>query len=153
MMKLLLLLGILPLVSLSQSGKSKLQFQYRDAIEHFLANTNKSFLPKQDTVYFMSIDKANARKLPNQLYAYHLKFISWEDAQMLLKSRASLEVYQVFTTKFESSQYSIHFLPATISIEGMERNYSNACVIGYKKQSRSRHFQYERMLCGFNAVM
>lgn len=153
MKKFLLSLLFLPFVSYSQSVKGHIQFQYRDAIEHFLTNPDKSFLPKQDTIYFMSIDKADVGKLPNQISGYYLKFISWEDAQMLLKSRTSLEVYQVFATKFESSQYSIHFLPATISIEGMERNYSNACVIGYKKQSRSRHFQYERMLCGFNAVM
>ena len=65
MRKLLIAICILPFISYGQNAKNS--FQYKDAIEHFLAYPNKSFVPAQDTVYFLSVDKAKAETLPKTI--------------------------------------------------------------------------------------
>lgn len=149
MRTLLIALYILPFISYSQFVNGS--FQYKDAIEHFLAYPDKSFVPEQDTIYFLNIDKTVTDKLPNTINTYKLKFISWEEAQEMVKSKVGLKVYQVLTTSFKKSEYKIHFLPVIFSNEGVERDYANACIVGYKKEKR-KGFKYQRILCGFNAL-
>lgn len=151
MKTLIIILIVFPFCSLAQNVESnsnkKIKFDFADAIEHFILEAATNNYPINDTLVIFNLDKSVIASIPKKIQSKYLKFVSFEEIWDILSAKDTVQAYQIWTTKFESS-LSFVFLPLKISKDEIIRDYNNICGVSYYLNKKTRRLEYDGMHCG-----